>query len=313
MSVDDGRAATWEGNPVRSYHEQPVLKKPIWTWEIPTYFFTGGLGGASAGLAQLAELQGNGVLAHRAWTTAAAAAAVSPTLLISDLGRPKRFLNMLRMFKVSSPMSVGSWILVAAGTCNATVTLNAWTGALPRLRQIAAPAGALLGLPMSTYTAALVANTAVPAWHEARRELPFVFASGAALSAGAAALITTPPAYAAPARRLALGAVVCEMVSSMMMEHRLGEHARPYKEGLAGKLGWARRLSMVAGAAMLHRRGESSHPAAAGAGSMLLAGALTKRWQVFRAGVQSATDPGNVIGPQRAAVERGEGHGAVRR
>lgn len=306
MTVDGRRAATWEGRPVRSYYDHPVLKKPIWTWEIPTYFFTGGLSGASAGLGQLADLRGNTVLARRAWTTAAAAASVSPMLLISDLGRPKRFLNMLRMFKVSSPMSVGSWILVASATCNATVTLNAWTGALPRLRRIVAPAGAILGLPMATYTAALIANTAVPAWHEARRELPFVFASGAALSAGAAALITTPPAYAAPARRLVVGAAVCEVGSAMTMEHLLGEHARPYKQGSAGKLSWARRACMVAGAVLLQHRGESSHLAAAGAGSMLLAGGLAKRWQVFRAGVQSASDPGNVIGPQRAALERGE-------
>jgi Ni/Fe-hydrogenase subunit HybB-like protein len=230
---DTSDAPIWEGRPVRSYHGQPVLKEPVWTWEIPTYFFTGGLAGASAALAQLAHLSGNDVLARRAWLTAAGASATSPLLLISDLGRPMRFLNMLRMFKVTSPMSVGSWVLAGSGTCNAIVSLNAWTGLLPRARRIAAPTAALLGLPMSTYTAALIANTAVPAWHEARRELPFVFAAGAALSAGAAAVITTPPEYAAPARRIALAAVVGEIASAMTMEHLLGEHAGPYKEGWA--------------------------------------------------------------------------------
>ncbi len=305
-------APTWQGRPVRSYHGQPVLKQPVWTWEIPCYFFTGGLGGSSAALAQLADLRGNEVLGRRAWTTAAAAGAISPLLLISDLGRPMRFLNMLRMFKVSSPMSVGSWILVSSATSNAIVTLNAWTGLLPRARLFAAPAAASLGLAMSTYTAALIANTAVPAWHEARRELPFVFASGAALSAGAAALITTPPEHAAPARRLALSALMAESSAAMIMEHRLGEHARPYTVGLAGKLSWARRAWMLAAGTLVRLRGQRSHRDAAIAGSMMLVGAMGKRWQVFRAGVRSASDVGAVIGPQRAAIERGERRGAAR-
>ena len=99
---------------VRSYHGQPVLKQPVWTWEIPLYFFTGGAAGASAGLAYLGELSGNDELARRAWAVALAGLTVSPALLISDLGRPPRFLNMLRMFKVTSPMSVGTWVLSAA-------------------------------------------------------------------------------------------------------------------------------------------------------------------------------------------------------
>src|SRR5579875_3797483 len=96
-SAQDGGAASaqkgppapiWQGRPVRSYHGQPVLKQPVWTWEIPCYLFTGGLGGSSAALAQLADLRGNEVLGRRAWTTAAVAGAISPLLLISDLGRP---------------------------------------------------------------------------------------------------------------------------------------------------------------------------------------------------------------------------------
>jgi DMSO reductase anchor subunit len=297
---------------VRSYHGQPVLKKPIWTWEIPTYFFTGGLAGASAGLAQLAELRGNEELARRAWINAATAAAVSPPLLISDLGRPARFLNMLRMFKVSSPMSVGSWILTFTGAANAIGVLYMATGAFPRAGRAAHAAAALLGLPMTTYTAALIANTSVPAWHEARWHLPFVFASGSALSAGAAAVITTLPEHAAPARRLALGGMLSEMAVSVLMEHSLGEHGRPYREGLAGKLSWARRAWMASAAGLLVARGRSSRGAAAGAGSAMLAGSLGKRWQVFRAGVRSASNPAAVIGPQRAAIEQGERRGASR-
>src|SRR5205814_5611211 len=86
----------------------PVIKEPVWKPEIPFYFYSGGLGGASAGLAALSELAGNRELARRAWVAALAGAGASPALLIADLGVPARFVNMLRMFKVSSPMSMGS-------------------------------------------------------------------------------------------------------------------------------------------------------------------------------------------------------------
>ena len=105
-----------------SYHGQPVLKAPTWTWEIPYYLFTGGLAGASAGLAYACELHGDDVLARRAWAASLAGVSVSPLLLVHDLGRPMRFLNMLRVIKVTSPMSIGSWILVLTSTAIAPAT-----------------------------------------------------------------------------------------------------------------------------------------------------------------------------------------------
>src|SRR5947209_16016931 len=111
-----------------SYHGQPVIKEPIWTWEIPLYFFTGGLAGASAGLAYLSEAHGNEELARRAWAVALAGVTISPALLTSDLGRPARFMNMLRMFKVTSPMSVGSWILTGSGASTAVAAASSWLG-----------------------------------------------------------------------------------------------------------------------------------------------------------------------------------------
>jgi Polysulphide reductase, NrfD len=302
----------WDGRPVRSYHGQPVLKEPIWTWEIPFYFFTGGVAGASAGLAELAGLRGNEVLARRAWAVATAGVVASPVFLISDLGRPARFLNMLRMFKVTSPMSVGSWILSGSGASTTVATLNAWTGALPKIAMVARPAAALFGLPLSSYTAALIANTAVPAWHEALRPLPFLFVSGAALSAGAATAIATPPEYAAPARRLALGGAVCELGAGLVTERAVGQHGRAYRSGVAGKFSWASRALITAGGALMATQGGRSRAAAAGSGMLLLGGALAARWYVFKAGVQSASDPASVIGPQRAAIESGERRGAAR-
>jgi hypothetical protein len=297
---------------VRSYHGQPVLKRPIWTWEIPCYFFAGGLAGGSAGLAYLAGARGNQQLARRSWGTALAAVAVSPALLTSDLGRPERFLNMLRMFKVTSPMSIGSWLLVGAGASTTVAAADAWTGLVPRpAGKLARPAAALLGLPLSTYTAALVANTAIPVWHEARRVLPFMFGAGAAMSAGAAGVALTPPAAAAPARRLALAAAIAELGAAELMERLIGEHGDPYRHGAAARFKRLSRASIIGGAALLASRGGSSRLAAIASGALLSAGALAARWSVFEAGNQSASDPGYVIGPQRAAIDRGERRGAA--
>ncbi|MDX6665701.1 MAG: hypothetical protein QOG68_1907, partial [Solirubrobacteraceae bacterium] len=186
----------------RSYYGRPILKAPVWTPEVPVYFWVGGIAGASTGLALGAERAGNPRLARNAWRAAMAGIALSPPLLISDLGRPERFLNMLRMFKVTSPMSLGSWSLNATGLTTTVAFANSELGLFPRLAAVAKPAAGGLGLTLATYTGALIANTAIPVWHEARRELPFLFASGAAASAGAVATISTPVRHAGPARRL---------------------------------------------------------------------------------------------------------------
>jgi hypothetical protein len=299
-------------NDVRSYHGQPVLKQPVWTWEIPLYFFTGGAAGASAGLAYLSELSGDDELARRAWAVALGGLAASPALLISDLGRSARFLNMLRMFKVTSPMSVGTWVLSASGLTTAVAATNAWTGLLDRPSRVARPAAALLGLPLCTYTAALIANTSIPVWHEARRLLPFVFGSGAALTAGGAAAAVTPPRYARPARRLAIASAAIELASNELMRHRLGEAGGPYHHGATRVLGHVTSSCLVGGSALLAAHGSSSRAAAAVAGGLLCAGAACARLNIFRAGFDSASDPAYVVGPQRAAIERGERSGAAR-
>jgi len=274
----------------------PVIKEPVWKPEIPFYFYTGGLAGGSALLAVLSELRGNDVLARRAWAGACAGAVASPALLVSDLGQSRRFLHMLRMFKVTSPMSVGSWILSAFAPAAALAALDSWTGAVPAGRA-AKTSAALLGLPLATYTAALIADTAVPVWHDARATLPAVFASGAAASAGAAALALTPPEHAAPARRLAIAGAAAELASVTLMERRLGTLVgRPYREGAAGRLGRLAKLATAAGALAATRRARTG-------AALITAGAILTRWSVFRAGFQSARDPEATVAPQRARAD----------
>ncbi len=287
----------------RSYYGQPVIKEPTWTWEIPMYLFTGGGAGASAGLAWLCELRGNEELARRAWAAALGNVVLSPALLTSDLGRPLRFINMLRMFKVTSPMSMGSWILIGSGASTAVAATTAWTGWFPRLGRIAKPTAALLGLPLSTYTAALLSNTAVPVWHESRRTLPFVFGSGAALTAGAFGVMLTPVEHAAPARRIALAGALVEAGSSEVMRRTLGDLAEPYEMQPSKTLRLVTGACLSAGSALLAARGGRSRTAAVAGGALLAAGALSARWNVFKAGFASARDPKYTVGPQRARVD----------
>ena len=287
-----------------SYYGRPILKAPVWTPEVPVYFFTGGMAGASSALAWLADLNGEEELARRAWAVALAAGTVSPVLLISDLGRPARFLNMLRMFKVTSPMSVGSWILAAAGATIAPSCLNALTGLLPRWARRTRPAAALLGLPLATYTGALIANTSIPVWHEARKHLPFLFGAGAAASAGAALVVITPAEHAAPARRLALWGAVAEVAVGQAMERQLGDLGEPYRTGDAGRYSRIAEVLTALGAAVVGARASRSRAAAIAGGTAILAGALAERWSVYRAGFQSAADPKYVVEPQRARLER---------
>jgi formate-dependent nitrite reductase membrane component NrfD len=298
---------------VSDYYGRPVIKEPVWTPEIPLYFFTGGMAGASAGLAFMAETTGNEVLARRAWAAAMGGIAVSPVLLISDLGVPSRFLNMLRMFKVTSPMSVGSWILSASGATTSLSAANAITGLFPVLGKASKPAAALLGLPLSTYTGALIANTSVPVWHNARNTLPALFGAGAAASAGAAATILTPVRDAAPARRLAIMGAAAELVATNVMEQKLGSLAEPYHEGPSGTLARTAKVLTAVGAMAIGGWGHRRRSAAVLGGAALLGGALAERFAVFRAGFASAKDPKFTVGPQRERVEAGLGKGASQR
>src|SRR5215475_568518 len=103
-----------QASPENGYYRLPLLKEPPWTWEIPLYFIVGGAAGAAAVIGAIADYTGadHELVRHARWI-AAAGAVISPALLISDLGRPERFLAMLRVFKPQSPMSIGVWTLLA--------------------------------------------------------------------------------------------------------------------------------------------------------------------------------------------------------
>jgi formate-dependent nitrite reductase membrane component NrfD len=287
-----------------SYYGQPVIKEPTWTWEIPCYFFTGGLSGASSVLSMSAKLFGNEELSKKALYIGAVADAISPMLLISDLGRPERFHHMLRVFKVTSPMNVGSWILLVNGGASNTAAVLELLGILRPVKLLAELVATFFGPPLATYTGVLVADTAVPVWHNARQELPWIFGASAAASAGAAASIFLDSGDAGPARRLAVAGVVAEGALMQTMELRLGEVGEVYRHGAAGKFSTAAKLLAGGGAALLATRGRKSRGAAVLGGALVCAGELCLRWSVYKAGFQSARDPKYTVKPQRERANR---------
>jgi formate-dependent nitrite reductase membrane component NrfD len=282
-----------------SYYGRPIIKEPVWKSEIPLYFFTGGLAGASNMLALGALLSGNHRLRASALSAAAAGVAISPYFLIKDLGRPDRFANMLRVFKITSPMSVGTWIFTAEGVTTSVAAACQLFGILPRLRTAAQVAAGVIGPAQATYTGALVAQSVVPAWHEARRELPVLFASSAAASAGGAAAILTPARAAAPARRLAVAGGITELLASKLMQERLGKLVGSvYQEGKAARFSRLAKTATLAGTALMAFAGKRRAGASA-AGALLLAGSLCERFAVYHAGKQSAADPRHTSIPQK--------------
>jgi formate-dependent nitrite reductase membrane component NrfD len=302
--LDGQPSITAIGSEMRSYYGRPIVKEPVWTWEIPTYFFTGGVAGASAVLSSAARLAGNETLARRALYLGVAADLVSPALLISDLGRPERFHHMLRVVKVTSPMNLGSWVLLVSGGASTTAAALQLLDRWKPLRIAASIVAALAGPPLATYTGVLIADTAVPVWHDGRHELPWIFGASAAATAGAAAAMVVPPRDAGPARRVAVAGVLAEGALMQAMELRLGTVGEVYHEGEAGKLARAAKAVSVAGAALLALRGKRSRAAAVAGGALVCAGELCLRWSVFKAGFQSARDPKYVVESQRRRIEQ---------
>src|SRR5689334_2304066 len=178
------------------YYGEAVVRPPVWTWEIPVYFFVGGAAGMAPLLACAGFLLGLTTLVRGALWIAGLGAILSPVLLIMDLGRPRLFLNMLRVFKHRSAMSMGAWILSAFGTCAVpgliALELHAheiFPGILDQLLRVAAGififGSAIFGTLLATYTGVLIGATAIPAWFLHRTLLPIHFGTAGLGSAAA--------------------------------------------------------------------------------------------------------------------------------
>lgn len=288
-----------------SYYGRPILQKPKWeTLDVAGYLFLGGLAGSSSVLAAGAQATGRPALARACKVGSLVAISGSAAALVHDLGRPERFVNMLRTIKPSSPMSVGSWILTAYGPAAGLAAVTDLTGWFPRIGRVATIAAAVVGPAVAAYTAPLVADTAVPTWHAGYRELPFLFVSSAASAAGGLGMLTAPVAQAGPARRAALVGGVMEVALTRHMERRMGLPGETLRQGRAGRLLRAAELLSLGGAIVGGLGGRRWRGAAVVGGLAALAGSACTRFGIFEAGVASTQDPRYTVQPQRERLQR---------
>jgi formate-dependent nitrite reductase membrane component NrfD len=293
-----------------SYYGRAVIKEPVWSSpEIPGYLFLGGLAGASSVLAACAQATGNRELARAAKTGATVAIGLSLAALVKDLGRPVRFLNMLRVFKVTSPMNIGSWLVSGYTPTAAVAAASALTGRMPRVGAAASGAAAVLGAGVATYTAALVTDTAVPAWHEGHREMPYLFAGSAASAAGGLGMLAVGQPAAAQAVRFAVLGSAAELTAKSLLLQRLGDVGQPYRSGLAGKLMETAEVLTAAGLTGAVLGGRNRAAAAVSGAALVTASALT-RFGIFFAGRTSARDPAYTVAPQQQRLQEAAATGA---
>ncbi len=290
-----------------TYYDRPVIKEPVWIWTVPLYFHAGGAAGAAAVLgavAQGVERRRLGRLVTRCRWMGAVGSALGSGLLISDLGRPERFLNMLRVFRPTSPMSVGSWLLAGVGALSgASAVLASSDGLLGRAGDAAAYGAGLLGMPLAGYTAVLISQTAVPAWQEARRSLPVVF-MGSAMAAAASLLALAPlgPREEDAVRRFGMVGQIASLAGMLAVEREVSRIERvgaPLRRGPVAALWNAARAAEVA-ALLLSGFPGRSRPRRTAAALLGTAAALGLRFAVFLLGRASARDPRATFHQQRA-------------
>jgi Polysulphide reductase, NrfD len=302
-----GRGVDIAGGPIPQkpgYYGEPVVRPPVWTWEIPLYFFVGGLAGMAALIACAALLFDHADITRSAMWLAGIGAIVSPILLIMDLGRPHLFLNMLRIFKPQSPMSVGAWILSLFGSCAVpgliAIELHAhhlFTGAPDQFLRIMAYlfiiGSAFWGIGLATYTGVLIGATAIPAWFLHRVLLPIHFGT-AGLGSAAAALELL--GHRVPALN-AIGYLAATMETLLWVWLKMNRHGAADRALHEGHPGWLiRSAEFLSGPLALVLRLTSLIPFAA---VSFLLGSLLSRFGWVEAGRVSACDPEAIFSAQR--------------
>lgn len=297
----------------RTYEHVPVIHRPHWKWLVIWYFFIGGIGAASGIIGAIASLQPTRQrqsVARHAYGIAFLTMLICPVLLILDLGKPTRFLNMLRVLKLRSPMSVGSWALTAfggvVGLAVAHDSLQGRVGWVPTrsgpvskaLHLAAIPLGAMV----AAYTGALLAATAVPLWAKAPRMLTALFVSSA-FATGTSAIAASRALFGYGADPSpAIGglkqfAMLTELVTLIVWLKQLGAAGKPLREGTTGSvvdhgvigLGLAAPMAIAAATGYRTTRGARWLRFLGLCASLL--GGFALRYAVIVGGRASADDP----------------------
>lgn len=295
-----------------TYYDMPLLKAPHWEWNVVTYLFLGGVMGGLGLIQMLADDRRDDErkLKRDARVTSFVLAAANPAILITHLGRPERFLHMLRIVKFKSPMSLGVWGLVlysGAAGANATREL-ALAGILPRVLRYVAPRffmplQALLGAFTAGYTGVLLSATANPFWASGKRHIPAAsVCSGLASACALSSLVSVIGGNHDVLRkleRLEMLAGASEILLLTDFERASGSYGRPFFEGDRGKK--MRTYTMLAGTLapmVLNLLGSAiklpkpvDAVRVAVASGLTLVGGYVFRESLIEAGKASAADP----------------------
>lgn len=286
-----------------TYYGLPIVKKPVWTWEVPIYFAVGGAAGVAAMIGVAARFASNEErLVRDARKAAAVGAIISAPLLIADLGRPERFIYMLRVFKPQSPMSVGAWILAAFGATSTGAAI------LPgALADIAAIGSAVSGLGMATYTGVLLGATSIPVWAKHAGVLPAHF--GASATAAAVATLELSGHRGVALNNIGIAAAAVETTMGARIELTRDRESDPLRNTLTRVGG------VLSGPVPLLLRlfGGRSRKTRRLAAASAIAGSFITRLAWVAAGRESArlsgrdtTSRRKTVGERTAARQRGE-------
>jgi formate-dependent nitrite reductase membrane component NrfD len=298
-----------------SYYDIPLLKRPVWTWEIGCYFFLGGLSAGSYLLGRLAERFGGRT--HHSVSRAGTAVAVvallpCPALLIADLGDPSRFHHMLRVFKPRSPMNLGSWVLTGYGGVLFLTAIREWlrrrdpsrnSGVLGNWLMLGLDAAGLpLAMLFSGYTGVLLSATATPVWSRNPWLGPLFTAS--AISNGAAAIgLVLEASHDQDAEAEETDQALDALVKIDTIAHVAegaalagylscaGELAQPLRKGSMAPFFWGAVAGLVASEVLKRAPSTNGRRSKIAAGLVGLASGLALKWAIQKAGPASAADP----------------------
>ena len=293
LLLGEGAQMEVSGAPVATASHS-VIKKSPWSWDIPAYYYVGGATGGLMTLSAAATLcnrsQTTDLIQRSRWL-ATAGAVLSAYLLIHDLGRPSRFLYMLRVFRPTSPMSMGSWILVAFSTFTglSAVTKSDLFGVV----------GGIFGLALSGYTGVLVSNTVVPIWRQPHRLMPLLFlSSGASSAASLLDLFEATPAEHRATELFGIAGKSVELATAALIEREVAPISQPLYHGPSGAI-WQAGKVLTAASLVLSLIPKPGRTLRITTGVLGTAGAIAMRFGIHYAGQVSADDSSATFHQQR--------------
>jgi formate-dependent nitrite reductase membrane component NrfD len=290
-----------------TYYDHPMLKQPVWIWSIPAYFYVGGVAGVGATFGAAAQLIAPSAmhsLIMRSRWAGTFGGALSAALLIHDLGRPARFLNMLRVFRISSPMSIGSWILTLFSSATGAAALLPFGPCIFRpLANLFGLISGILGLGLAGYSGVLLSQTAVPLWQASYRITPVLFlASGTAAASSFFEFFKLNSREASAVEWFGSMGKVTELAAIFVLEsnaRRIARVGRPLNSGFSGFLWQSAKAFTIASAVISILPGKSRRKRIIAGVLGSLAG-ICLRFGLFYAGKSSARDPRASFEQQRS-------------